>query len=196
MSCVIFPCLELFREPWKSLTRSSRIFFELDVHLVVFSIHNTHTCECLRLCTTLAPLSLINRYEHLSIWATCCDLRGRWTHSLLQIQCQQRKHKDVLKAGNTMSWNQYPSNFVLNWMPGQNVSHLVYPKVDHLVLLQSSDSDVYILQDISTDFFNIPADIYVQYMAYKTDHSTLNFPWQHSWSIFDYKALTPPSHTT
>ena len=62
-------------------------------------------------------------------------------------------------------------------MPGQNVSHLVYPKVDHLVLLQSSDSDVYILQDISSDFFNIPADIYVQYLADKTDHLTLNFPY-------------------
>ena len=144
-------------------------------------VYTIHIHECLRLCTTLAPLSLINRSEHLSILATCCDLRGRLTHSLLQIQCQQRKHKDVLKAGTTMSRNQYPSNIVLNWMPGQNVSHLVYPKVDHLVLLQSSDSDVYILQDISSDFFNIPADIYnVQYMAYKTDHSTLNFPWQHS----------------
>ena len=109
-SCVIFPFdVSLpwtFREPWKSSTRSSRIFWDMDVHLVVFSIHNALTCECLRPCTTLAPLSLINRSEHLSILATCCDLRGRLTHSLLRIQCQQRKHEDVLKAGNTMSRNQ------------------------------------------------------------------------------------------
>ena len=41
---------------------------------------------------------------------------------------------------------------------------------------------------------SIPADIYVQYMAYKTDHSTLNFPSQQSWPPYLTKKPSYPPH--